>query len=225
MLTNIQLTSVHFFKVFIPCVRGLLPSSKITKCLATFVEWYFYASSPIQTDKTLVDQDALLSQFDSLKGPFVEASPSSLNFPKLHSLQHISESTRWFGTPDNADTEITEHQHRIEVKTPYRRTNKRNPLPQIVKFVERRTALENKLDSISTSDNNHKDTSSITESYRHLSGKIPEGVIHINDASKLFHICDLELATRTFFHDLESANRVNKKNLPRVSNPMVSSIN
>jgi hypothetical protein len=193
-------------------VRGLLPSSEITKCLATFVEWYFYASSPIQTEKTLVDQDALLSQFDNLKQPFVDISPSSLNFPKLHSLQHISESTRWFGTPDNADTEITEHQHRIEVKTPYRRTNKRNPLPQIVKFVERRTALEDKLNSMLTNDN-HKDTPSITESYRHLSGKISEGVIHINEASKLFHIRDLELATCTFFHDLESGNRVNKKNL------------
>jgi hypothetical protein len=202
-------------------VRGLLPSSEITKCLATFVEWYFYASSPIQSEKTLVDQDALLSQFDNLKGPFVEASPSSLNFPKLHSLQHISESTRWFGTPDNADTEITEHQHRVEVKLPYRRTNKRNPLPQVVKFVERRTALEDKRNSILTS-NNRKDTPSITESYRHLSGKISEGSIHINEASKLFHIRDLELATRTFFHDLESENRVNKKNLPRLSNAMVS---
>jgi hypothetical protein len=207
-------------------VRGLLPSSEITKCLTTFVEWYFYASSPIQTEKTLIDQDALLSQFNDLKAPFAEISPSLLNFPKLHSLQHILELTRWFGTPDNADTEITEHQHRVEVKTPYRRTNKRDPLPQVVKFVERRTALEDKLRTIH-GHNNHKDTS-LTESYRHLSGKIPEGVININEASKLFNVRDLELATQTFFHDLEFAgkehrHRVNKKN-QRFSNTRVGSL-
>jgi hypothetical protein len=207
-------------------VRGLLPSPEVTKCLAIFVEWYFYASSPIQTERTLVDQDALLSQFDDLKGPFEEVSPSSLNFPKLHSLQHISESTRKFGTPDNTDTEVTEHQHRIDVKMPYRRTNKRNPLPQVVKFVERRIALEVKLHQISTVDTKSTDHP-ITESYRHLGGIISEGATHINEVAKLFKVGDLELATRTFFHDLEfigkgHCHRVSKKNLPSLSNPMVS---
>jgi hypothetical protein len=207
-------------------VRGLLPSPEVTKCLATFVEWYFYASLPIQTEKTLADQDELLSQFNNLKGPFAEVSPSSLNFPKLHSLQHISDSTRKFGTPDNTDTEITEHQHRIDVKTPYQRTNKRDPLPQVVKFVERRTALEDKVDYISAVDSKSTDTV-ITEHYRHLGGKISEGTIHISEAAKLFNVGDLELATRTFFHDLEFTgkgyhHRVNKKNLPSLSNPMVS---
>ena len=99
-------------------MRGLLPSHEATLCLATFVEWYFYASSSIQTDKTLVDQDNLLFQFNDLKKLFANVLLSSLNFPKLHSLQHISESTKRFGTPDNADTEITEYQHRVEVKIP-----------------------------------------------------------------------------------------------------------
>ena len=147
-------------------MRGIFKSPSVVKCLTTFVEWYFYASSPVQTEKTLADQDILLSQFNELKEQFAEISLSSLNFEKFHSLQHISESTRTFGTPDNADTEITEHQHRMEVKIPYRRTNKRDPLSQVVKFVERRTALEDKLDHITTS--KFVDTSSsppVTEKY------------------------------------------------------------
>jgi len=100
-------------------MRGIFKSLSVVKCLTIFVEWYFYASSPVQTEKTLADQDMLLSQFNELKEQFAEISLSLLNFEKLHSLQHISESTRTFGTPDNADTEITEHQHRMEVKIPY----------------------------------------------------------------------------------------------------------
>ena len=95
--------------------------------------------------KTLADQDALLSKFNKLKEQFVEISPSSLNFQKMHSLQHVTESTRIFGTADNTDTETTEHQHRLDVKLPYQRTNKRDLLAQVVKFVERRTAFEDKL--------------------------------------------------------------------------------
>ncbi len=151
-----------------------------------------------------------------------------MNFPKLHSLSHISESTRKFGTPDNVDTEITEHQHRIDVKAPYRRTNKRDPLPQVVKFVERRTAFEDKLGHIRTTDTSANTPRPIMENYRHLSSAIPGGAIHINEASKLFNICDLELAVQTFFHDLRYTgegyrHRVRKRNLPKLLNPMVSS--
>ena len=210
-------------------MRGIFKSPSVVKCLTTFVEWYFYASSPVQTEKTLADQDMLLSQFNELKEQFAEISLSSLNFEKFHSLQHISESTRTFGTPDNADTEITEHQHRMEVKIPYRRMNKRDPLFQVVKFVEHQTALEDKLNHITTS--KFVDTSSsppVTEKYWHLSASIPEGVLHINEVSKLFELHDLEFATQTFFHDLQFASRngyhhrVNRKNLPKLSNPTVS---
>ena len=90
-------------------MRGIFKSPSVVKYLTTFVDWYFYASSPVQTEKTLADQDILLFQFNELKEQFTEISPSSLNFEKLHSLQHISESTQTFDTLDNADTEITEH--------------------------------------------------------------------------------------------------------------------
>lgn len=207
-------------------MRGLLPSPEIVRCLATFVEWYFYASSPIQTEKTLADQDALLSQFNKLKVPFADVSPSSLNFPKMHSLLHVSESTRRFGTPDNTDTEITEHQHRIDVKQPYRRTNKRDSLFQVIKFVERRTAFEDKLNYI-FSNNMSVDTSKTSEDFRHLSGVVFGGPIHIDEVSEIFGIRQLELAVQSFFHDLEFPgtgyrHRVNRRNLPRLSDQMVS---
>ena len=104
----------------------------------------------------LAVQDTLLMQFNELKAPFANVSPSSLNFPKWHSLQHFSEATKFFGTPDNTDTEITEHQHCLDVKIPYQRTNKRESLRQVVKFVECRTALEDYLDRITLASNFNK---------------------------------------------------------------------
>lgn len=202
-----------------------MPSPDIVKCMATFVEWFFYTSSPVQTDATLADQDALLREFNELKAPFVDVSPSSLNFPKFHSLQHFSETTKRFGTPDNADTEVTEHQHRVDVKIPYRRTNKRNALAQVIRFVERRGAFENKLDHLSMSETK-KTAPSITVNFRKLSGHITNEPIGIDEASKRFEIPELELAVQTFFHDLKfpgtgHRHRVSKKKFPRLSDPRV----
>lgn len=202
----------------------------VIHCVASFVEWFFLATSPVQTDKTLEYQEEYLQKFHKLKDVFADVSPSNLNFPKLHALVHVAESTRFFGTPDNADTETTEHQHRIEVKAPYKKTNKRDPLPQVVKFVERRTALEDKLDVLKTIQGDSSDNSrpSITSKYRRFSSPIPEGPLTIQQASKLFKLEKLELAIRTFFHDLKypegegSRHRVSRKNLPKLQHPMVS---
>ena len=156
----------------------------------------------------------------------MEVLLSFLSFLKFHSLSHISESTRKFGTPDNTDTEVTEHQYHTDVKTLYRQTNKRNPLPQVVKFIEHQTPLNDALEHIG---NKSVDTPrySITESYRHLNSPISKGTIHINDGSKMFNIHDLELAIQTFFHDLQYSgegnhHRVSKRNLPKLMNPIVS---
>lgn len=192
-------------------MRGLFPSQNIVKFLAKFVEWYFYTSSPIQTEETLRDQDALLSELNKLKVPFAEVSPSSLNFPKFHSLQHYSEWTRMFGTPDNFDTEITEHQHRIEVKLPYQRTNKREPTSQIVKFVERRTALDNKLELTNKKIVNNEEPT-VSTNFRHLGSRIPEGPLNIIEASKMFNIPNLERDIRIFFNDEKDQDSVQLTN-------------
>src|SRR3954447_13811737 len=134
--------------------------------MVSFIEWFFQASSPLQSDETLAYQEEQLQKFNQLKNVFAEVSPSKLNFPKMHSLVHIAESTRWFGTADNADTEITEYQHHVEVKLPYRRTNKREPLPQVVKFVERQTALEEKLDAMGMASFTHTKCPQINHKYR-----------------------------------------------------------
>ena len=59
-----------------------------------------------------------------------------------------------------------------------------------------------------------------------LSGRMFGKAILINEISKIFGYPELELAIRTFFHDMKFPgtghhHRVNRRNLPRLSNPNV----
>src|SRR4051812_32998449 len=87
---------------------------------------------PVQTDKSLDQAEKLLKDFDNLKETFSDVEGCSEAFPKLHSLAHYIPRIRTWSTPDNYDTEYTEHQHIADAKQPYRRTNKNSPLGQMV---------------------------------------------------------------------------------------------
>ena len=65
-----------------------------------------------------------------------------------------------------------------------------------------------------------------------LTSPIPEGPINIDEVERLFKIYNLELTIQTFFHDRQVLSaggngyqhRVNRKNLPKLTNKMVSSV-
>ncbi|KAG9124667.1 hypothetical protein FRC07_010698, partial [Ceratobasidium sp. 392] len=56
---------------------------------------------------------------------------------KLHMLGHYTESIRELGVPDGYSTETPEYLHIVYVKIPWRASNKRDPVPQMVKYVRR----------------------------------------------------------------------------------------
>src|SRR3954452_24929935 len=84
---------------------------------------YILITLPVQTEDSLVRARSYLTDFDRYKAVFAGAG-CSLNLPKIHSLQHYEEKIIMFGTPDNFDTEYTEHQHIADAKDAYKRTNK-----------------------------------------------------------------------------------------------------
>ena len=95
---------------------------------------------PVQTRESLVHARSYLKKFDLYKRVFTKAG-CNLNLPKIHSLQHYEERIIMFGTPDNFDTEYTEHQHITDAKDAYKKTNKVNPISQMVKYIQHQTAL------------------------------------------------------------------------------------
>jgi hypothetical protein len=67
---------------------------------------------------------------------FSEYSPSDCKIPKLHVLRyHIISSIRLYGSMNGTSTETYETLHRFNVKDPYRMTNKRNHIPQMLNTV------------------------------------------------------------------------------------------
>src|SRR5436853_7417404 len=66
---------------------------------------------------------------------FSEYSPSQCKIPKLHVLRyHVIPSIQLYGSMNGMSTETYETLHKTNVKNPYRMTNKRNYVPQIVKY-------------------------------------------------------------------------------------------
>ena len=67
---------------------------------------------------------------------FKSFSPSGLSLPKLHSwVHHTSSSIKYFGSLNGQTAETYESLHKFSVKTPYRSTNKRNSVNQMLNHV------------------------------------------------------------------------------------------
>lgn len=57
-------------------------------------------------------------------------------------LGHYAHSIREFGTPDGYNSETPERLHIKFAKKGWQVSNHRNPIPQIIKFVQRREAIK-----------------------------------------------------------------------------------
>jgi len=67
---------------------------------------------------------------------FSEYSPSQCKIPKLHILRyHVIPSIRLYGSMNGMSTETYETLHKSNVKNPYRMTNKRDHVQQMLKTV------------------------------------------------------------------------------------------
>ena len=92
--------------------------------IRTFIVWFMLITLPIQSDTSLERAEKLLKDFDKFKDVFSDVYRCSDEFPKLHGLAHYIPRIHTWSSPDNYDTEYTEHQHIADAKQPYRRTNK-----------------------------------------------------------------------------------------------------
>ena len=151
------------------------------------------------------------------------------DLPKIHALAHYIPRIRTWGTPDNFDTEYTEHQHIKDAKEPYRKTNKIDPIRQMVKHVERRSALEMKqvyLDTIA----NALPTPPTSIHKIYLGSQIPSCPMYISDVIRIFQHKDLKICIRSFLHDCQFSpgegrkHRIKVRNLPQLDDNSQASL-
>lgn len=203
-------------QVFLPCARGLVldPESKrAMSAIRKFIDFTMIITQPVQNERDLGVAQKLLEEFDEEKDVFRTVANVSMDIPKLHSLSHYINQVRRYGTPDNFDTEHMEHQH-ISVKDGYQRTNKRDPLPQMIKYFQRRSSLQMKQEYLDYL-GNRTPLPAIAHKYR-MGSQLPDCPMYISSASEKYDIKGLEEAVQNFLLEQEESHELTS-NQPKVT--------
>lgn len=84
-----------------------------------------------------------LAYFHELRIVFVETGvrPDGFALPRQHALVHYVDCIHLFGSPNGLCSSITESKHIVAVKEPWRRSNRNEPLEQIIKTNARLSKL------------------------------------------------------------------------------------
>lgn len=137
--------SKEMAKQTLPALVGKLEPTLVE--LARHVLDFMYRAHAAQMTDADVDELAeSLEAIHVLKPDVVNfgALPAMKRFnwiPKLHMLSHYADSIRELGTPDGYSTEAPEHLHIEYAKEPWRASNKRDAIPQMVRFIQRQEAI------------------------------------------------------------------------------------
>jgi hypothetical protein len=122
-----------------------LNSSRLVHAVHAFLDFLYLARLPHHSSHTLHQLKHTLKKFHDNKTIFVDLDiRKNFKIPKLHSLHHYVSSIKLFGATDNYSTQHTEHLHSILTKPAYRASNKRNELPQMTSWLERREKVYQK---------------------------------------------------------------------------------
>ncbi|KAG8686007.1 hypothetical protein FRC11_009685, partial [Ceratobasidium sp. 423] len=129
---------------FLPTVIGLLEPD-LREMVRALIDFMYRAQSPSLTESDLDAMDDDLRIFHQHKtllvGSVYEEAAHFDKIAKLHMLRHWTHAIRELGTPDGYNTEAPEHLHIEYAKVPWRASNKVEPLPQMVTYIQRQEAI------------------------------------------------------------------------------------
>jgi hypothetical protein len=109
------------------------------RTVRAFLEFCYISRRDVQDTKSLAELQDALDRFHRYRVIF-EASgvrPRGFNLPRQHSLVHYHALIRAFGAPNGLCSSITESKHIKAVKEPWRRSNRREPLEQMLVTISR----------------------------------------------------------------------------------------
>ncbi|KAG9088843.1 hypothetical protein FS749_001827 [Ceratobasidium sp. UAMH 11750] len=127
-------------------------SSKLTKATRAIMDCIFLSQLPVHSDKTLAAFEEAYRVYQANKDIWVQNKSKKSKkgklivrwaIPKEHIVRHVPEHIRLKGTCDNYNTETMEHLHVPTLKEPYRASNHREWIKQVVCYVFRREVMKN----------------------------------------------------------------------------------
>ncbi|KAG8685037.1 hypothetical protein FRC08_013332 [Ceratobasidium sp. 394] len=138
--------SRDMMRQFLPVVIDAQAPVEFVQLIRALLDFSYLAHGAQLTDVDLAEMDKALAAFHKAKRVLVKEEIVLGNYSfdyiaKLHMLGHYPNDIRELGTPDGYSTETPEHLHIVYVKMPYRASNRRDPLPQIVTHVQRLDAI------------------------------------------------------------------------------------
>ena len=106
----------------------------MVRAISAFTEFCYLVRRSVITEDTLVAIDQALADFHREREIFrtVGVRPDGFSLPRQHSLKHYRQLIQMFGAPNGLCSSITENKHIKAVKEPWRRSNKNNPLGQML---------------------------------------------------------------------------------------------
>jgi len=112
---------------------------RVVRAVRGILDFLYIAQFPSQSEETLDLLASSLSMFHENKEVFEELGiHDGFNIPKIHSMQHYTESIRNYGTTDNYNTEYTERLHINLAKDTYKSTNFKDEFTQMTLWLERK---------------------------------------------------------------------------------------
>ncbi len=121
-----------------PALGGHLPVDVI-RTFRAFLEFCYIARQSALSEADLDQLQDALARFHRYRTIFEISGvrPNNISLPRQHSLVHYHSLIRLFGAPNGLCSSITESKHIRAVKEPWRRSNRNQPLGQMLVINQR----------------------------------------------------------------------------------------
>lgn len=119
-------------QVYISAIEGHVPDDMVRTFRALLEVCYIIRREYIG-EGTLKELEDALGRFHECREVFKETGVrKDFHLPRQHALVHYLDLIRLFGAPNGLCTSITENAHIRLVKEPWRRSNRNDPLEQML---------------------------------------------------------------------------------------------
>jgi hypothetical protein len=115
----------------------------MVRALRAFLEFCYIARQDVITENDLEELENALSRFHNYRQIFITSGvcEKGISLPRQHAMVHYPALIRLFGAPNGLCSSITESKHITAVKVPWRRSNRNQPLGQMLMTNQRSDKL------------------------------------------------------------------------------------
>lgn len=119
-------------KVFLPAIAGLVPPAMV-HAVQAFLEFCYLVRRSQIDEAILLKIDNAVHNFHHERESFRDHGiRENFLLPRQHSVMHYRQLIQMFGAPNGLCSSITESKHIKAVKEPWRRSNRNQPLGQML---------------------------------------------------------------------------------------------